>query len=298
MKNNKYIVAPILAALCWSSSYIMTNIAFESFRPITIVFFRVIIAAIFMLAIGLSFSKLDKIKRKDWKWFLLLGLIEPFLYFLCETYGLTLISATLAAVILSTIPLFTPVFTSIFLKEKVTLVNIIGLLVSLVGVAMIIVDGKGDFSYKTTGLLLLLGAVLVAITYSLYVKRMAESYSEITIVTVQNIVGIFLFAPLFLIVDFAHLYELPIYSSSIIAVVVLGIFASALAFIFYAYSLKNNGIVRTNAFLNLLPAMTAVLAYFVLGDNMSLQMILGICVVIIGLYINQLTIKKASMHNA
>lgn len=287
MKNFKSYLAPILAALCWSLSYIMTNIAFESFRPITIVFFRVIIASVFMLAIGLSFSKLDKIKKADWKWFLLLGFIEPFTYFLCETYGLTMISSTLAAVILATIPLFTPLFSSIFLKEKITFFHILGLFISITGVGMIILDGSADFNYKLEGIILLFGAVIIAITYSLFVRRMTEKYSEITIVTTQNIVGAVLFLPLFLIVDMSHFGKLPIYSESIIAVISLGIVASALAFIFYAYSLKHNGIVKTNAFLNLLPAITAVLAYFVLGDKISLQMLMGIAVVIVGLYINQ-----------
>lgn len=289
MKNYKHFLAPILAAFCWSMSYIMTNIAFESFRPITIVFFRVIIASVFMLAIALSTKQFNKIKRTHWKWFLLLGAIEPFSYFLCETYGLTMISSTLAAVILSTIPLFSPLFSTIFLRERVTIFNIIGLIVSLIGVGMIIIDGNNDFTYQKEGLLLLFGAVLIAITYSLFVRRMTQEYSEITIVTSQNIIGIFLFMPLFFIIDFKHLGELPIYTNAILAVVVLGIFASALAFIFYAYSLKNIGIVRTNAFLNLLPAITAVLAYTVLGDEISLQKMIGIAVVIGGLYINQIS---------
>ncbi len=292
MKNYKNFLAPILAALCWSSAYITINIAFESFRPVTIILLRVVIAAIFMLGIGLSLKKIERIKKSHIKWFLLLGVIEPFSYFLCEVYGLTMVSATLAAVILSTIPLFTPLFSSFFAKEKLSLFNIIGLLVSIVGVGMIILDGKGDFSFKILGLVLIFGAVIVAIVYALYVKRLSEYYSGITIVTAQNIVGIFLFAPLFFIIDFDHIGELPIYSSSIFAVIILGVFASALAFIFYAYSLKNNGIVRTNAFLNLLPAITAVLAYFILGDKLSTQMIIGIIVVIAGLYVSQ--IKKPS----
>ncbi len=288
MKLYKNLLAPILAALCWSLSYIMTNMAFLSFRPITIVFFRVIIASLFMLFIALLSRQMMKIKRAHLKWFLLLGLIEPFSYFLCETYGLTMVSSTLAAVILSTIPLFTPFFSTIFLKEKVTIFNIAGLLISIGGVALIILDGNSDFAYKKEGLFLLFGGVVIAIVYSLFVRRLSQEYSEITIVTCQNIVGIFLFMPLFFFIDFEHLGELPIYTNAILAVVVLGVFASALAFIFYAYSLKHNGIVKTNIFLNLLPALTAVLAYFILGDAITLQMIIGISVVIMGLYISQL----------
>jgi drug/metabolite transporter (DMT)-like permease len=292
MKNYKYFFAPILAAICWSSAYITINLAFESFRPITIVLLRVIVASIFMLAIGFSLKKLDKIKKSHIKWFIILGLIEPFSYFLCEVYGLTMVSATLAAVILSTIPLFSPIFSSIFLKEKVTVANIVGIVISILGVGLIILDGKGDFSYQALGVLLIFGALIVAIIYALYVKRLAEHYSEITIVTAQNIIGIFLFLPLFFIIDFKHLGELAISISSILAILVLGVFASALAFIFYAYSLKNIGIVRTNAFLNLLPAMTAVLAFFILGDKLSHQMVLGIAVVIGGLYVSQVKFKK------
>ena len=111
MKNNSIGIyaATVLAMVFWSLSFIWYKEVFQFYKPITLVVGRLSISAIFLfITVGLIMRKLTKIKASDLKYFLLLAFFEPFLYFMGESFGMTMVSSTLAAVIISTIPLFSP----------------------------------------------------------------------------------------------------------------------------------------------------------------------------------------------
>ena len=74
---------------------------------------------------------------------------------------------------------------------------------------------------------------------------------------------------------------------SFIPVLKLAVLASILSFIFYAAAIKRLGVIRTNVFINLIPALTAVFAYFILQESFSSYKIAGIIVVIVGVLLSQ-----------
>lgn len=244
-----------------------------------------------MLIISKLFKNLQKPRKEHLIWLLGLGLLEPFGYFLCEIYGLKMVSPTFAAVILSTIPLFSPIIAYFTLKERISTGNIVGILVSLCGVLAISIDKNGNFLAEPMGVILLFAAVFISISYSVSVRKLSKYYNETSIVTYQNITGVILFTPLFFIVDYGKTI-LPFHTDALIAVFLLAIFASALAFIFYASSLNKFGVVRTNIFLNLLPAITAFLSVTILGESINTQKIIGIAVVILGLFVSQMKLRQ------
>jgi drug/metabolite transporter (DMT)-like permease len=77
-----------------------------------------------------------------------------------------------------------------------------------------------------------------------------------------------------------------------IAILKLAIFASCIAFILYTYSIKNLGINNANMFINIIPVLTAVFAWYILGDSLTVRKIVGIGVVIAGLFIAQVKMNK------
>jgi len=72
--------------------------------------------------------------------FLLLSFFQPFCYFTFESFGMKFVSSTLGALIIATIPLFTPIFTYFLAREKITLFNISGLIISFVGVIVVLAN--------------------------------------------------------------------------------------------------------------------------------------------------------------
>lgn len=84
----------------------------------------------------------------------------------------------------------------------------------------------------------------------------------------------------------------PFNREAMIAIVYLAVFASTLAFIFFTYSVRQFGITKANMFTNTIPVFTAIFAWLILGDVINLQKIIGIFVVISGLFVAQISFKK------
>ncbi len=281
MKN---YTAPILTSTIWAISYVFTTIAFESFNPVQLLTLRLAIASALLAFIGYRKGALQRISKKHIPAFVLLAVLEPTGYFLCETFGLSLSSPVLASVILSTVPLFAPFIAFLTIGERFSAGNVAGLAVSFIGVLFLTLKG-GSLNASPLGLLLLGGAVFFLIVYSIAVKKLQEHYTTHTIVTAQNAIGTVYFIPILL----ASGNPIPenISGNALVSAITLGIFASGLAFVWFGESIKKIGVGKTNAFLNLMPAVTAVASVAITGETIDGQGIIGIALVIAGLFTSQ-----------
>jgi drug/metabolite transporter (DMT)-like permease len=210
--------------ILWGMSFVWTTIVFRYYPPIATVFIRLVISFILLYAGILLFRKAEKIKKKDIPMFLASGGLNPFLYFLGESYGLKMTSSTISAVVIATIPLFTPIVAYFTLKEKLTILNIIGMFVSFAGIILMIVNRDMTFNATPSGIGLLLFAVASAVGYS----------------------------------------------------------------VFFTVATRELGVNKTNVFSNLIPVFTGIFSYFILGELFTLQKILGMMVVVFGLYLSQI----------
>jgi drug/metabolite transporter (DMT)-like permease len=85
---------------------------------------------------------------------------------------------------------------------------------------------------------------------------------------------------------------------SFIPIIELSVFASCGAFIFFAFSVRNIGITRANVFTNFIPVFTAVFSFFLLGDKLTIQNILGMMLVIGGVYMAQINGRQKETEEA
>ena len=108
-----------LAMVFWAASFIWYKEAYEFLGPMTLIFFRMITSSIFLFLLILLMHRLERIRKQDIKYFLLLALVEPLLYFLGESHGMLYVSSTVGAVIVSTIPLFVPFAARFFYRASV-----------------------------------------------------------------------------------------------------------------------------------------------------------------------------------
>src|SRR5674476_1570261 len=99
--------------------------------------------------------------------FLISALFNPFLYFLGENFGLKNSSATISAVIIATIPVFSPIAAFFFLKERLSMLNIGGMVISFAGVLVMLVNKDLSLNAAPLGLVCLGFAVVAAIVYSM-----------------------------------------------------------------------------------------------------------------------------------
>ncbi len=282
----------------WSFSFIWFKEANETFRPIAIVFVRLVFAVILLSTYLFLTKNFVRIKKEDRKLFLLLATFEPFAYFLAESHGLTYVSATVGSVVISTIPVFTTLGAWILFREKLKVINYAGVFLSFIGVLIFILNRNGTLSFNITGLVLMLGAVISAVGYNLTLNRIVGNYSPVFIVNVQNLIGTILFLPVFLISDFNHLLNTTFSFSDLIPVIELSVFASCGAFILFAFSVKKMGITKPNIFSNCIPIFTALFSFIILGEKLTAQNLIGMLIVIAGLFMSQINGHRKSIENA
>jgi drug/metabolite transporter (DMT)-like permease len=282
----------------WAFSFIWFKIANKTFQPITIVFLRLLISVILLTSYLLLTKGFMKIRKEDLKLFLILALFEPFLYFLGESFGLTYVSATVCSVLISIIPVFATIGAWLFFREKLKIINYAGIVISFTGVLVFLLNKDGAISYNLKGLALLLFAVLSAVGYNLVLSRLVRKYTPGYIVNVQNVIGAILFLPLFMIFDFNAFIHHSYTFSVFLPVVALAAFASCCAFILFAYSVSKIGILKANVFTNFIPLFTALFSFILMGDRLTLQNILGMIVVIVGVLLAQLNSRINSVEEA
>jgi drug/metabolite transporter (DMT)-like permease len=297
-KQVKTYSAITLAMVFWSFSFIWFKEANKIFYPLTIVFIRLVFAAVIMTIFLLATGKFVKIKKRDRRLFLMLAVFEPFLYFIGESFGLTYVSATVCSVLISTIPVFATLGAWLIFKEKLKKINYAGIIVSFLGVLVFILRTDGSLNFNIKGLGFLMLAVLTAVGYNLTLSRLVGNYSPVFIVGVQNIIGTILFLPLFLILDARHFFSSTYTPGMFMPIIELAVFASCGAFILFAASVKKMGITRANVFSNCIPVFTAVFSFVLLGEKLSVQNILGMSVVIAGLVMSQMDEPKKRFWEA
>ena len=284
----------VLTMLFWGLTFVFYKFAFESFQPVTVILLRLIISVPFIVLSGKLLKKIGKIERSDILYVIMLSAFEPFLYFMGESYGLTYVSSTMAAVIVATIPLIVPVAAWIFYREKLSPLNFIGLLLSFAGVLAVIFSGKMETGATTKGVLLMFLAVFSAVGYAILVKKLTGKYNGFTITAYQNFFGIFMFLPFFLLFDLGTFRTTIPRPEAILALLYLAIFGSSITFIMFTRGVRELGASRANIFANLIPVFAAVASFLMLGEEMPALKISGIILVLVGLVLSQ--IKKAGFR--
>jgi len=276
----------------WGMSFVWSTIVFRYYPPITTVFLRLVISFLLLFAGIFAFGKMEKIQKKDIKIFLVSAALNPFLYFLGESYGLKMSSSTISAVVIATIPLFTPILAYYTLKERLTKLNVIGTIISFSGILLMIINRNLTLNASPLGIALLLFAVATAVSYSVFLKKLSLRYSAFTIIAVQNLIGAIYFFPFFLFLEWNIFVSVKPDFTVVSSLLALAVFCSSLAYVFFTIATREMGVNKTNVFSNLIPVFTGVFSYFILGELFTLQKILGMAVVIFGLYLSQ--IKKSS----
>ena len=245
-----------------------------------------------MFVFAMMIRKLQPVKKSDLGWMILLAFFEPFLYFMGESFGLKYVSPIVAAVIVATIPLFTPFAAWYFHKEKINGANFAGLMLSFIGVGLVVFDLSEGIAASPLGVFLEFLAVLSTIGYAVILKRMTNHYNGYTIISYQNLIGALMFLPFWGIFEAKNALATPFNAEAFGAIVKLAIFASILGFIFFTYSIKHIGINKSNMFINLIPVFVALFSFLILGEEINAQKMLGITVVIAGLFLAQTKRRK------
>lgn len=290
MKNKGYTVhlAGVFAMIVWGLSFIWSTQVYKNLNPTATIFLRLVVATIFFTAILFVFRLNEKIKKEHLGLFALAALFEPFLYFIFEGYGLKNTSPIIGSAIVAMIPLVTPIAAAIFLKERLTPMNILGLIVSFSGVIVMLLNKNLEFTASPKGVLYLCITVLVAVGYSIALIKLTKLYKPLTITWMQNIIGMIYFIPLVIIMERFEPSNFGNVGEYIVPLVCLGVFCSAIAYALWAFAYSKLGASKANVYTNLIPVFTAIFSYFIIHESLTVNKIIGIVLVVVGLVFSQM----------
>ena len=238
------------------------------------------------------FRKFEKIQKGDFWLFALSAVFNPFLYFLFESYGLERVSASISAFIIATIPVFTPFVAYWIFRERLSTINILGLIISFIGVLMIVLNFDFSFAASPLGITFLFLGVFSAVTYSVFLKKLTFRYKPMTIIGYQNLIGVIYFIPLFFIFDFPAVLEVKPSAKALFSLILLGVFASSFAYALFAFVVTNLGISKANIYSNLIAVFAAIASFLILHEEFSNFKLLGMFVIIFGVMLSEIEKRK------
>lgn len=285
-----------LASLFWGASFILTKEIFSSESHITVlqlITFRMVCATVVTLPMLATLRQLEPIRRGDLRWFLLLALAEPFIYSFCETSGVRLVSGSLSSVVVATIPFFVAIANAVAYRQRLRPVVIVGVLLSLVGI-ILLMWGDGSLAESPRalycGLAWLVGAVAVAVLFTLVLVRVADRYRATTITAYQNLFGLCYFLPVMLVFDHASLPLITYNAKLILLVLTLGVLCSTVAYMFYNYGVQHLGATAACVYTNIIPIFSFLTALLLGQEHFTGRRLLGIVIVIFGAMLAQMKI--------
>jgi len=315
-KQNKAVAAVIACVLFWGFSFISIKIAVAVFPPMTLGALRFALAVIILFFIKRKIAPEEKLEKKDIPLLAGAGITGVTLYFFFENNGVALTSASEASIFIGAIPVITMIseaaWEKFYLgrkkemkkdeleinekkqvrKSPLRFLPGIGALISLAGVALV-----AGVSFAISGTVLgyayMSGTCISWVVYCLLTRPLFVSHTRIFIVFWQSLAGFIGFLPFTFFEASWQMPGLDVWGHLLF----LGLFCSALGYWFYAMALEDLGVSRATIFINFIPVVSAIGAFFVLGERLKPLQWVGAALVLAGVYLTMLAPKKDGMVN-
>lgn len=292
MTYNKSFLAASLTTFIWGFSYISTKVLVYSISPYLLVFYRFLISSAFLLILLKLREKKLHIRLVDLPRFLFTSIIGYTVYFLLESNGIKLTSASIASIIIGTIPILSLLTDVIFFKNRLTGVKLISVALSFAGILMVIGNPTVD-RINPLGVLLVFGAASCWIFFNYMNQPLYFNYSTLAITTWQTLIA--LVSMLFVVLIKEKNLLISVNSEQFLHIVFLGLAASAGGFLFYIYALKNLGVVATTLFVNFIPVTTMLTGRIFLNEHLTSLQWIGGFIIVISLYTGSILSSKNSV---
>lgn len=280
------VLSLLMASLLWGSSFVVAKNALTVFHPMTLMFFRMLVAGVAFCPLIPSLRKV-KVARQDIPLFLLMFLCEPCLYFMCESFALRYTSASQAGMVIAILPLFTAAGAWLFLKERSNLRIWAGIFLTIAGVVWLSFSGVDTEAAPdpVLGNLLEIGAAVATSVYAIASKRLSRSYPPLFFAALQSAAGVLFFGPAVLIagISLPAVFE----PGPFFSVVYLGVIITMGAFALYNYGLNNLPASQAIVFLNVIPVFTLLMSFIFLDEQFSLGQWLASALILGGVFLCQ-----------
>ena len=270
------VVRLVALAAIWGASFTFTRVVSPVLGPVITADARMLIAAI-ALAAYFHHTGFDPQWRRWWRQYLITGILNSGLPFLLFAYAALHIPASLSVVLNATAPMFGALLGLAMLDERLTLKRALGLVLGVVGVALVTrPDLDAGFA-----VLPIAAALAAAFSYALtgiYVKRAAQGVPGRGLAVGSQVAAGLLFLPL---VPWSPPYA-ALTAEVALSMLALGLLCSAVAYVLYFRLMADIGVTGALTVTYLVPIFGVLFGALFLGETLSLLMLAGASLVVLG----------------
>ena len=289
----------ILLSVLWGGAYFFAGVAVNELPPLTVVLARVFLAAVALLPLFWYFGHSLPKSFSGWLPFFGMGLLNNVLPFGFIFAGQTQITVGLSSIINAMTPLFTVVVMALFQEERLTAYRVVGVLLGVVGVAVLRgFDGPVDGS-QTLGIALCLAGALSYGFAALWGRRFLVGVPPVKSATCQLICSTVIIAVVVCLIDRPWTLAAPS-QATVWSLVALAVFGTALAYIVFFKILVRAGASNVMLVTLLIPVTALLLGNVFLGEPIQSKEIIGAVIIGAGLLfidgrvINRLAGRRAA----
>ncbi len=288
--NKSGHIAGVLFAIIFGFSFMFSKIALVYISPMGLIAYRFLLAFIGFEILRITKIIKINIEKKYLFSVILVALFQPVMYFIFETYGLTIITSSEAGMMIALIPIFVTIFSAIILKERPTNIQILFIFISTFGI-LLIQGMKTNFRIDSNflGFLLLFGAVISAAAFNIASRNASKILKPYEITYYMMLLGAVVFNLIYIIQLGLH-HNLIDYFNNIlnikiiISVLYLGIFASIIGFFLVNFTLNRMPAHVSSVYANLSTIIAVLAGYIFLKEALYWYHIIGGILIIIGVY--------------
>lgn len=276
----------LLASALWASSFVVLKLAFRVYDPMVVMFGRMLVGSLIFLLLWRNFRTVNY-QPGDWKPLLFMVLCEPGLYFVFEALALENTDAGQAGMIVALLPLMVAAGARVFLGERVSARTWTGFVLALTGAAWLSLGAETTSTapHPILGNFLEFLAMACAAGYMITLKRMCVRYSPLFLTALQAFFGAVFFFPLLFLPSTAMPTAFD--PLGVGAIVYLGAFVTLAAYALYNYGASKIPASQASAFTNLIPVLTLIMGWAVLGERLTPWQYLASGLVLFGVLLSQ-----------
>ncbi len=305
MKTKKPIISPTilaysgltLAIFFWSINTVIAKAVVLEIRPMTLSFYRWLLASIFIMPFALPHLKKDiNLIRQNLGFLFFLSIPSVAAYNSFLYLGAQYTTATNISLVVATMPVMAIFLSWVMNREKPFVLELFGIMISMIGVLIIISQGSWQiFSTLVfnSGDLLIVLSIASWSFYSVLLKKKQINISSISLLAVLFFWGTLCILP-FYVWEFIVFQGFELKSTTVIIFLYLGIFPSILAYLFWNFGVKTAGASIASVFMYLLPVFTSIIAYLFLNENLFLYHFAGGLFILSGLILS--SFKQSSIR--
>ncbi len=286
-KQNAAIISAIISQTIFGFSFMFSKIALNYATPMVQLADRLLVAFIALTLILLSGTVKVSFKGKKLYKLFLLGLFQPTLYFVFESYGIKLTNSTFSSVMIALIPVVSLVCAIFTLKEMPSVLQVVFSILSVLGVIIMALLGKSQGIVTLVGVLCLLGAVFSSVFYNITSRGISGEFTPFERTYAMFLMGSVFYVIIALFEQDGNVYALLEPFTHIeftLATLFLSVLSSVVAFMLLNFTNTHLPVARSTAFTNITTVVSVFAGAIFIKEPITLISVIASVMIIVGVW--------------